>query len=524
MNTPQIEIKKINESFAKIVCEEQYMEMEIQDKFSFEVPNARHDPRVKAGRWDGIKKLYNRRDKTFPIGLTLPLLRFIKGQGYSYKVDPALIPTANLTLDDLKNLVEEVIDPHDNGKPIKPYDHQYDALMHMLNLGRSLSLSSTSSGKSLIIYCAIRILQLVPEMEDKKIMVVVPSGNLVEQMYSDFENYAKGSSFDWNVAINCQKISKDYKKSITKQVVITTWQSMSKLPRYALDDMKAMFIDECHGAQASVLSTIVNDSINCPIKHGLTGSLDGFESNEMFIEGMFGPRKVIMTAKESIDKGVATAVNVNMLILKYDQSFKDELSKTLFTTEDGNKRNPKEWYKIEKEFIYSLDERRQFIKKLALSLEGNTLILFDSIDNYQTPVFDLIKAEHEATYAINGDVATKDRDVIKAHMEKGDTKVICCATFGTMSVGISIKNVHNMIFASSTKGMIRIIQSIGRLMRKHKSKSVATIYDIVDDLSIDKRKYKGYMIKHGQARVKIYADEQHPVKFFPVPLKPTPKS
>ena len=254
MSQPQIIIQKINESYVKISCVEKYMEMEIQDKFSFEVPNAKHNPRVKSGKWDGYKRLYNRRNKTFPVGLVLALLRFVKGQGYSYKVDPELIPQTDLTREDIEHVMTTVIDPHSKGKPITPHEHQYDALMHMFGMGRSLCLSSTSSGKSLIIYSALRMLQLLPEMEDKKFFVVVPSGNLVEQMYNDFENYATGSSVKWNVGTHCQKINKDYKKYIDRQVVITTWQSMAKLPKYVFDDMKAVFVDECFHPDTNIMT------------------------------------------------------------------------------------------------------------------------------------------------------------------------------------------------------------------------------------------------------------------------------
>lgn len=518
MTIQHVEIKKLNESYAKVVCSESYIEMEIQDKFSFLVPDYKHDPRVKRGHWDGYKRLYNRANKTFPIGLVLPLLRFLKSQKYTYTLDKSLIPNNDISIEDIKSICEEIIDPHDNGKPISLYDHQLDAVHHMLSLGRSLCLSSTSSGKSLIIYTALRILQLLPELEDKKFFVVVPSGHLVEQMYSDFENYANGSTIKWSVGKHCQKISKDYKKSIDRQIVITTWQSLKNIPRYALDSMAALFVDEVHGAKADVLSRIISDSIYCPMKHGLTGSLDGFESNEMFIEGMFGPRKVIMTAKESIDKGVATPIKVNSIILKYSDSIKKDFAEVLYKTEDGKKRNSKEWYSTEKDFVYSLEQRKKFIKNLALSLEGNTLILFDTIDKYQIPIYEMLKEEYDEVYLINGDVSNEERDKIKARMEKGDKKIITLATYGTMAVGVSIKNMKNMIFASSTKAMIRIIQSIGRLMRKHANKNVATIYDVVDDLSMG-RKYQGYMISHGKKRVKIYADERHPVKFYPVEIK-----
>jgi superfamily II DNA or RNA helicase len=494
------------------------MEIEIQDKFSFEVPNAQYDRRVIKGRWDGIKRLYNRKTNLFPYGLLMKLLQFLKAQGYSYSVDPKIVPQSSISREDIEEVVREIIDPHDDGNPIFPYEHQMDALEYMLNMERTTCLSSTSSGKSLIIYCALRILQLVPEMEDKRMFVIVPSAYLVEQMYSDFENYAKGAAVKWNVAKHCQKINKDYTKDVHKQIVITTWQSMAKMPRYSLDEMGAVFVDEVHGAKADVLSKLIQDSINCPLKHGLTGSLDGFEANEMFIEGLFGPRKVIMTARESIEKGIATPVNINVMMLKYGKPYKEELAKLLFEPdEEGKKPAPKQWYHIEKSYIYTIEKRMKFIANLAMSLEGNTLILVDSIDDYQIPLYEKLKAKHEHTYYVNGDVHVDNRKVYIDFMESDADKVIKIATYGTMSTGVSIKNLHNLILGSSTKSVIRIVQTIGRMMRKHSSKDHAEIYDVVDDFSMGK--YEGYMIGHAQKRIKIYSDQEHPVKFYPIHIK-----
>lgn len=249
-----ISITKLNESFIHVLCTEVHMEMEIQDRFSFEVKDAKYDPRVRSGRWDGIKRLYNRLHKRMYTGLLFDLLKFIKKQGYTYSVAPELLAYSNVELDDIKHVCEELIKPHDNGNPVTLYDYQYDAVHYMLNMNRTICLAATSAGKSLSIYAAIRMYQLSDDFIGKKILVVVPSKMLVEQLYSDFENYSTYEGSNWNVASHCQRFSGDHKAQIKNQIVITTWQSLKNIPNYMITDAGAIFVDECFDGNTPILT------------------------------------------------------------------------------------------------------------------------------------------------------------------------------------------------------------------------------------------------------------------------------
>ena len=270
-------ITKLNDVYMKVQCAETYMELDLHDEFSFEVPGAEFDIRVKRGQWDGIKKLYNRKTKRLYTGLLFKLLTVADKKGWSTHIDPDLLPSSDqLEDEDLQTLVE-LFNPHSDGNPIDPFDYQLESVKYMLNMDRSVVLAATSAGKSLMLYMATRIYQLLDEMVDKKIFIVVPSISLVEQMYSDFADYSNFSGSKWTVSSHCQKISGKYSKNVDKQIIITTWQSMDKLPHYIYEDIGAIFVDETHTASAKTLTNILERCTTTKFRHGLTGTLDGAE-------------------------------------------------------------------------------------------------------------------------------------------------------------------------------------------------------------------------------------------------------
>lgn len=239
-----VKITKINNTYMKIICKETYMEFDIQDKFSFEVEGAKFSPAFKYGNWDGIKKLFNRKTKKLYVGLLLDLIELCDKKGWSTDIDNSLLPNEDILSDeDLQNLIEHINPKDDNGNTIELYHYQFDAVKYMINMDRTVCLSATSSGKSLIIYIAMRIYQLMEELQHKTIFITVPTKILVEQLYGDFENYSTDT--EWHVTKHCQKISGKYEKFVNKQVVITTWQSMEKLPHDDFENIGAVFIDEC---------------------------------------------------------------------------------------------------------------------------------------------------------------------------------------------------------------------------------------------------------------------------------------
>jgi superfamily II DNA or RNA helicase len=499
-------ITKTNEVWMKVVCSEVYMELDLKDEFRFYVPSSEHDIRFKKGQWDGYKNLYDRRSKRMYIGLLLRLIELAVKRGWKLDIDPDLLPSdESLDIDDIKEIVKS-LNIHSNGKPIEPYDYQLDAIMYMLNMGRTVPLAATNAGKSLILYIVIRTYQLLDEFKNKTIFLVVPSTTLVEQMYSDFKDYSTDSKgyCDWHVNTHAQKISGDYAKYIEKQIVIITWQSMIKLPFETYDDIGAIFIDETHTAKASSLVNILERCTYTKYRHGVTGTLDGTECNELVIQGLLGPVKRIITAKETIDIGKSCTLEVVMCLLDHPKHIRE------FVYNQKLKVQHKNRFQKEIEIVNQLEYRRKFILDFIEAIPGNSIVLFDRVDNYGRELYEAYKLRNENTFLIVGDVKTKDRTDIKDSVETHDDCTIF-ASFGTMQQGISVNKFHNMFIVSSSKSVIRILQSIGRMMRKHETKDVARIYDLTDDLTYDNQ--ENYVMKHAMERIQMYSNEQHMIKF-----------
>lgn len=508
-----ITITYINETWMKVICKEVHQELDIQDKFSFKIQNAQHDPLVKKGVWDGVKKLYNRQTKKLYVGLLLDLLQLCHTKGWSFHVDEKLIPdlTDNLNDEDIQGLIE-FINPHSDGIRIEPYDYQVEALKYQLNMNRSVCLAATSAGKSLILYMAVRCYQLMEDLVGKTIFITVPTIDLVEQLYDDFKDYSTFEGSEWNAASHCQKITGKYSKFIDKQIVITTWQSMDKLPYDVFEDIGAIFIDETHVAKASILKNLIESATSCSIRHGLTGTLNDSACDISVITGILGPVKRIVTAKELIDSGRASDVNITMCLLEHPTHSRELLYET------KKKIDVKKRYNAEVEFINSLEYRREFIYNTIDSIkdQGNTLVIFDRVDSYGKQLFEEYKERHENTFLNVGEIDSKDRKEMRNSIEEYDDAVIF-ASFGTLSTGISIKKLHNMVIISSNKAKIRALQSIGRLMRLHSTKKSANILDLVDNLTYNDK--PNYYMTHANVRLDFYKDEQFKLNFLRFNLK-----
>jgi ERCC4-related helicase len=165
-------------------------------------------------------------------------------------------------------------------------------------------------------------------------------------------------------------------------------------------------------------------------------------------------------------------------------------------------------YQFEKEYIFSIPDRDDFLIDMCNECSGNTLILFDQIRQYGKDFYEKLKANYSGkVFFVYGDTDGYERQAIRKIVEK-EKNAIIVASYGVFSTGVSIKNLHNLIFAETPgKKKIRVIQSIGRLLRKHEHKSVVRLFDIADDLS-----YKGkanYMITQFMERINLYINEGH---------------
>ena len=248
----------------------------------------------------------------------------------------------------------------------------------------------------------------------------------------------------------------------------------------------------------------MSGTINAKYRIGCTGTLDGTATHKLVLEGLFGPVYKATSTAELIQNKQLADFKIKCLILKYP---------------DSVCKMARDWdYNTEVEYIVMNAARNEFIKNLALSLEGNSLILFQFVEKHGRDLHSIIKeqAKKRQVFFVYGGTDVEVRESIRAITEK-EKDAIIVASYGTFSTGINIRNLHNIIFASPSKSRIRNLQSIGRGLRIGDDKTEATLFDISDDFRIGK--FTNYTLKHFVERVKIYDDEKFNYKFYNIDLK-----
>ncbi len=495
-----IKIKKKNEAFLEITTEPS-IEQELSEHFCFYVPGYKFMPAYKNRMWDGKIRLYDLRKKTLYTGLFKYLKEFADARCYDIELENNSVygmPGA-LNKIDIPSFLEELTLTA-GGEKITPRDYQLEALEHALINNQSLLLSPTASGKSLIIYMAMRFFL---EATDKNVLLIVPTTSLVEQMYSDFGDY---SQFDeWEVSENCHRIYAGKEKyNISQRVIITTWQSIYKMNHAWFQPFGMVIGDEAHQFKAKSLTAILEKCSEAKIRIGTTGTLDGTQTHQLVLEGLFGPVHKVTTTKKLMDSNDLAQLDINILLLKYS----DEHCRV--------KRD----YQEEMDFIVKYEPRNNFISNLAMDNNGNTLILFQYVDKHGKPLHDMLKKKFEKMdiierrlFYVSGETDVDTREEIRAITER-ESDAIIVASMGTFSTGINIKRLHNIIFASPSKSQIRVLQSIGRGLRKSADGMDTKVYDIADDLHWKSR--KNYTLQHAAERIKIYAKEHFDYKLFDI--------
>ena len=371
-----------------------------------------------------------------------------------------------------------------------PRDYQIEGVYDALRHNRKLLISPTASGKSLMIYSIVRYYV----EKEQNTLIVVPTTSLVEQMYKDFADYG------WDVGSYCHKIYAGKERETNSQVIITTWQSIYKLPKQYFSRFNVVVGDEAHQFKSKSLISIMTKLCDAKYRFVFTGTLDGSQTHKWVLEGLFGPSYKIIKTDELMQKGHLAKLDIKVLLLKHPphrfEVFEDEV-----------------------QYIINHQKRNNFIKNLTLDLKGNTLVLFARVEGHGQPLYESINnntTDDSKVFFIHGGVNTDERELVREITERENNAIIV-ASYGTFSTGINIKNLHNVIFASPSKSRIRNLQSIGRVLRKGENKVKATLYDIADDISYKSR--KNYTLNHLIERIKIYNEENFNYEIINIPLK-----
>lgn len=492
-----IKVEKLDDVYVRVFGDAS-IEQELVDFFTYEYPGARFTPQYKARLWDGKVRLYDQLRKTLYVGLVNYVVEFAKRNDYEIQLSSELNIQSKLSDDELEQWLGN-LNPQSRNEPITIRDYQQDAIHNAIDRERILLLSPTASGKSLIIYSIMRW-----HLEhDRKCILIVPTTSLVEQMYADFEDYSSANDFD--VSHHCQKLYAGFPKDFTRDVLITTWQSIYKQPRGWFRQFDVMFGDEAHTFKAKSLTDTMGKMDEIPYRIGTTGTLDNKKVHRLTLEGIFGPVYKVTTTKKLMDSGRLTDLNIQCLMLQYP----DEVRQA----NKGMK------YQDEMDFIVTNEKRNKFIRNLAVSLEGNTLVLFQFVKKHGLPLYEDIMMKAEGTgknvFFVAGETIVSEREQIRAIARDADNCIIV-ASYGTFSTGINIPSIENIIFASPSKSKIRNLQSIGRGLRLKEGKQYCNLYDLADDLHWKSK--KNHTLNHAAERYKTYAEEEFKIKMVEVKI------
>jgi len=481
-------ISKKNEVYLYIKAEP-HIYYELADQFTFEVPNAKFSPQYRNKYWDGKIRLFNTQTGEIYIGLLDRIIKFCEDHEYTYEF--ADNKFYGLPFEINENISKEGVKDYMTAiSRHAPRDYQVEGVYDALRHNRKLLISPTASGKSLMIYSVVRYYV----EKQQNILIVVPTTSLVEQMYKDFADYG------WDVGSYCHKIYAGKERETDSQVIITTWQSIYKLPKQYFARFNVVVGDEAHQFKSKSLISIMTKLCDAKYRFGFTGTLDGSQTHKWVLEGLFGPSYKIINTDELMKKGHLAKLDIKILLLKHPPNrfdvFEDEV-----------------------QYIINHSKRNNFIKNLTLDLKGNTLVLFSRVEGHGQPLYDLINnniSPNRHVFFIHGGVETEERERVREITEK-ESNAIIVASYGTFSTGINIRNLHNVVFASPSKSRIRNLQSIGRVLRKGENKVKATLYDIADDISYKSR--KNYTLNHLIERIKIYNEENFNYDIVNIPIK-----
>ena len=389
-------IQKKNEVYLKVHAEP-HLHKEAAEYFTFEIPSAKYMQKTRRYKgWDGKVRLYSPATGEIYCGLINYLTDWAKDRGYQVEYLESQYfghPKEENSLVTPQSVVQFV---RALKLPVKARDYQYAAIYECLKYNRRLLLSPTASGKSLMIYALVRFHVNVK----RTVLIIVPTTSLVEQMYKDFTQYG------WNAEYHCHKIYAGEEKYTDHDVVISTWQSLYKEPRKFFDKFDVVIGDEAHLFKAKSLTKLMSKLHGCKYRIGFTGTLDGSDTNQLVLEGVFGKCSKVTKTSELMEKGHVAKLKVKVLVLKHDEQIFDG-------------------YQDEMDYLVEHEQRNKFIRNLACDLKGNTLVLFNYVEKHGLPLYEMINSHTDRpVHLVYGGVDVDDREHIRSLVENETNEII----------------------------------------------------------------------------------------------------
>lgn len=469
----------------------------------FEFNTVTRKAKITSPFFEQIRELFSVEDKSLVflrkrVGRNIPIRKYaITNQGYFdlpffgeiCKAITAKFPTLKIKASEdflvaanTDSIAGEVLTLN-----VKPRDYQLESSNYALTKGKGIIVLPTSAGKTLVI---AQIANTANIAKQHKVLILVPNIQLVEQTYKDLLEYG----------IDKNKVSRwsgNYTYENTDIVVANDQILLSdKQDKSVLESFSVLIVDECHKLASAEKITKLVKQLKCKHKFGFTGSLPANDFDVWSLNRIFGSVLYHKQSVELRDEKYISKVRAVILELNY---------KNIPNFTKPSMSDPTAGYEEETVWLHTNEFRNSVLNKLVNKLNTNTLLLVDRIAHGEHLLQYLTanNPSNKKIYFIQGSVEVEERETIRKLMEETHD-VVCIAISKIFSTGISIKNLHNVVFAAIGKARIKIIQSIGRSLRLHHTKDVATIFDIADSNLT-------YGFKHYIERKKLYQSESIPI-------------
>ena len=459
-------IVKVNEAYSILTDASDELAETLRFELSFFDQKAVYNRLYKIKEWNGRKDLFSVHDRKITNGLIVPTLKALGHDVTIGKEVAQLFSPVNL---EWKSVY--ITDKY------KIAAHQIRLIETAIKKRRAVLESATNSGKSLSLY----VLTRACVEAGRRVLIVVPSIMLVEQLMEDFLDYSDGT-------FSIEGMTGTIKPK-NMNAIVSTWQSAVLKERSWLEQFDTMFIDEAHMAAGNSLTSVANACINANFRIGVTGSVLKDKLLQKQIESCFGPTIKIVDSKELVEVGFSAQITAKTIEVYHNEveAQLDHHAETKIAAASKNKQS------IINELVWKLQDQGD-----------NTLILFSTIKQCKDTA-KILNAHVIIGQGQTGKQKTTSRADIKKQMDSNRGQVLC-ATYGCLSTGVSIKEIDNLIIGSpispNIKTSARLIQTIGRIARVSKTKKTATIYDPKDIFP-----HSSNLVISHRKRMRIYATQ-----------------
>lgn len=487
--------------------------------------NFRFNPKFKMGLWDGKVNHFDG-DKV-DMGLWKECLKACNEIGFPFNIENKKdFPLdRKVTLESVTKFCKDFFKSHKvkdkktgELKPFMPYDYQIETAFKILKNRYCLAEVATSGGKSLILSIVFFYI-LKHKNPDAKILVILPSISLIVQLHDNLVEYNKGFNNENKdfLELKVEEIMSDkprkYSGTDEPNIYLATYQSLAKTSNWGKEffqQFNVVAVDESHKAKAASLKRILERTFTyADYRVGVSGTFPEETTSEILsIERLTGPIVTTIEAKTLQDRGKISNLKIKCITINHDDHEFDEQLKQI----RKNKNLGSKAYQLEKKYIHNSKKRMKFISKLVGKFTKNSLLLFNIIEHGKE-MLEYLENDHpdKIFLYIDGQVKKKDRETILNRLEEDNTDgktIILLATFGTLAVGVSVNNIHNVLFTDSFKSEQLIIQAIGRALRLHEKKNKAFIFDLIDCFREDRQNNSFY--RHGVERKRMYKKREYP--------------